>query len=364
MTLPEEIWQKKLDIHLDNYPFAIRPFQSQITLLLHNLLGLPVRESFFALQYALAMALGTLFYRFLRLLDFPKNWSLVGLSVLMISYPILGAHFAPTHTWDDFWSYLFLVLTFSAVLQKRPVTASLFLTLGCFAREQVLVFWPLLLLWGWWERNQQSRARLLTMLCAPPVIYGLYRWIVYEEFELQRFNHLQFNFENALRINDTVVSAFIAFGFLWLTVMIGLMKRRAQNTDVSSRLVLWGVVITLPITFLLTISCGMARETRIFFPPFLFVIPISLYVLGDLYNRLRPQWSWGRGLISACGGVVSIGLGYLAARVLFPEFDYFANSVFRRQIAGIHMGLSLSIVIGYALAWWRKQKAAGVTARQ
>jgi len=364
MTLPEEIWQKKLDLHLSYYPFAIRPFQSWATLFLHDLLGFPVRESFFTLQFALAMALGTFFYRFLRLLEFTKNWSLVGVAILMFSYPILGAHFAPTHTWDDFWSYLLLVLAFSAVVQKRPVSASLFLTLGCFAREQVLVFYPLLLLWAWWSRQELNRARLTVMLCMPPLIYGAYRWIVYQDFELGRLNHLQFNFENALRTSDTIVSAWIAFGVLWLTVIAGLLFQKARPASAGSKLVFWGTVITLPITFLLTLSAGMARETRIFFPPFLFMIPISLYVLKDFYDRLRPLITRIHIYFSVVLVVVAIGLGYLAARLLFPQFDYGTNAEFRRQISGIHLGLSLSLVTGYVVLWWRERRVEGSSSRK
>ena len=364
MTLPEEIWRKILDAHLTYYPFVIRPFQTRATLLLHDLLGLPIRESFYALQFTLTLLLGVLFYRILRLLDFSKGWSLIGLAALMLSYPIMGAHFAPTHTWDDFWCYLFLVLTFSAVLKERPVTAGVLLTLGCFAREQALVFYLPLTLWAWWSGKELSRTRTLIMLAMPPLVYGVYRWIVFESFELTRFSHLHYNFETALRINDTVVSAWIAFGVLWLTVLGGISILKARQAGAHSRLLFWGVVITLPVTFLLTISTGMARETRIFFPPFLFVIPVSLYFLRDIYFRTRPYFTRVRAVMAALGVVVAVGLGYLTALELFPHFDYGTNAVFRRQVAGLHIGLALSLTAGYMILRWREWRAAGAISRK
>ncbi len=356
MTLPEDIWQEKLDYHLTYYPFAIRPFQTRATLLLHDLLSLPIRESFFAIQFSLTMCLGAFFYRFLRLLEFKQNWSLVGVALLMISYPILGAHFAPTHTWDDIWSYVFLVLAFSAVVGRRPVTAGVFITLGCFAREQILVFYPLLLLWAWWSRKEQSRGRLSVMLVAPLIVYGLYRLLVYEDYDLGRFAHLRYNFETVLRASDTVVSAWIAFGVLWITALIGLVRNEQRPKTLESKLVFWGVLIALPITFLLTISTGRARETRIFFPPFLFVIPLSLYELRDLYDRLRPVLTKQRFKTFALLVVVSISLGYGVAWLLFPEFDYGTNAEFRRQITGIHFGLSF-LLLTALIAAWKKRKS-------
>lgn len=363
ITLSEEIWQKKLDTHLSYYPFAIRPFQSQATLYMHKLLGLPIRESFFAIQFTLALILGGVFYRFLRLLEFSRKWSLTGLAALMLSYPILGAHFAPTHTWDDIWCYLFIVLTFTALVRNRPVTSGLYLTLGCFAREQALVFYPLLLLWAWWSRKEINRVRALIMLTLPIVVYGAYRWIVFEDFEFRRFFHLKFNFETALRVNDTIVSAWIAFGLLWVLTVIGLVKRNLHRRDRLFRLIFWGVLITLPITVILTLTSGMARETRIFFPPFLFLIPISLYALKDLFDRLHPFRTWPGRISWAAAIVITIALGYQLALVLFPHFDYGTNAVFRRQLAGIHIGLTLSLLMGYVVVWVRERRRSRISAR-
>lgn len=358
MTLPEEIWQTKLDTHLSYYPFAVRPFQSQLTQFLHGGLGLPIRESFFAIQFTLALCLGVFFYRFLRLLDFTRGWGLVGLAALMLSYPMLGAHFAPTHTWDDFWSYLFVTLTFIAVLRQRPITAGIFLTLGCFAREQIVVFWPLLLLWVWWSRRELNRFRSLLTLAMPIVLYGAYRWLVYQGLDLNRFADLRYNFETVLRFKDTLVSAWIAFGVLWLLALIGLLRRRRPGERTKARLIFWGVIMTLPLTVLLAVTAGKARETRLFFPPFVFVIPLSLYVLRDFWTRLRRFRFRYEKSVAGSLIVVLIGICYLATRWFFPQFDYFANSELRRQIAAIQFGLSASLVIGYVVLWWREQRAA------
>jgi hypothetical protein len=239
-----------------------------------------------------------------------------------------------------------------------------YLTLGCFAREQALVFYPLLLLWAWWGRREISRIRSLVMLAVPVVVYGAYRWIVFEDFEFRRFFHLKFNFETALRVNDTVVSAWIAFGLLWVLAVIGLFKRSLHNRSRSFRLIFWGVVITLPVTVMLTLSSGMARETRIFFPPFLFIIPMSLYALKDLFDRLHPFRAWTGRIAWSAIIVITIALGYQAALALFPHFDYGTNAVFRRQLAGIHIGLVLSVLIAYVAVWYRERTSAVVTDRR
>lgn len=356
MTLGEDIWQQKLNLHLTSYPFSIRPFQSYATLWLHNLTALPIRESFFFLQFGLAFSLGLVFYAFLRRLTVDRTWSLIGVVLLMTAYPILGAHYAPTHTWDDFWGYLFLTLAFLSLLKRQPLIGALWLTLGAVAREPIAVFLPVYFLALWWERSDHRRWRLAVAVLLPLVTLVLFRLVFGQETDITRWSgHLDFNFGTALKRSDTLVSTIIAFGWLWPLSLAGLLALPRREDIQPSRLIAIGWVVALPLTVLLTLTGGRAIETRIFFPPFIFVIPLALVALRAGAQHIRSNWRWptvGAFLLSliclcAVGVVVS-------ERWLFPEFSYKTNATVRQDLVGVYLGACLTGLGAFVLTRWRQ----------
>ena len=142
MTASESLWQNRLEVHLSEYPFSIRPLTIQTTLLVHSIFILPYRESFFAIQYLLAFTLAIGFYAYLKNLVFSQGWATFGTAVLLFCYPILAAHLEPMHTWDDFWSYLFLTLTFLFITKTKSLLSAITILLAVVARKQNLTFVP------------------------------------------------------------------------------------------------------------------------------------------------------------------------------------------------------------------------------
>ncbi len=341
-----EIWRRSLELHLNYYPYNIRFPQTQATLLVNRLFGLPLKESFYILQYILAFLLGPLFYNYLKTLGFGRNWSLVGLAALMLSFPILGAHFEPVHTWDDKWMYGFVILTFTALLKGNWLVASFFFTLGCFAREQMILFYPIFFLEVMWNRQKLELKKLLLVLSIPIVIYGSFTLLTYQTPDNQRWSLFFYNFENSARAADSVVSLWISFGFIWLLGMAGAISIFPKRSEPKFRLMFWGTVITIPLTFSLGIFFTFVRETRILFPPFVFLIPLALVALKNLWEKLPVVKSKTFWIITACSGALLIAASLLIAPYLWPEFDYGSSSKLRRDFAGVQIGLSLLLLVG------------------
>ena len=341
MTLGEDIWQKKLDLHLDAYPFKLRPFQSYATLFLHEQLGLSIRNSFFILQYTLALLIALAFYVLLRRLRFDRTWAMIGLILLLTAYPILGAHWAPTHTWDDFWGYLFITLSLLAVLRDRPLQAGLWLLLAAIARETNVIFVPLVLFPLWKPAEPKRRALILACGLAPLVVAGAIRllWGADEDFSRWAW-HLNYNFETALRVNDTIVSLIIAFGPLWVLSLIGFFQVKNDTTTPHRSLLLWGYAVSVPLHLAFGLAGGMARETRLLFPPFVFLIPLATLALRSLVARIKTGWTKKPKYLPLEALVVLCIVGVVAASEwLFPTFDYGTNAAIRRPLAGIYLGM-------------------------
>lgn len=349
-----EIWKKTLELHLNQYPFNMRFPQTHATLLVNRLFGFPLKESFYTLQYILVLLLGPLFYNYLKTLGFERNWSLVGLAALMLSFPLLCAHFEPVHTWDDKWMYGFVILTFVALLKGNWLAASLFFTLGCFTREQMVLFYPIFFLEGIWNRQKLGMKMLLLGLLIPVVIYGLYILLANQSPNASRWSLFFYNFENSARAADSVVSLWNSFGFLWFLAAAGAISLIPRRSEPRYRLLFWGVIITVPLTLFGGIFFTLVRETRILFPPFVFLIPLALIALKNLRAKLPTENSKAFWIIAACSGALLIAAGLFIAPYIWPEFDYGSSAGLRRDFAGVQIGLSLLLLVGVVAGRFRK----------
>ncbi len=354
LLLDPEAWAKAIEFHLNYYPYNIRFPQTQATLFVSQLFGVTLKESFYILQYILVLILGPLFYNYLKTLGFGRNWSLVGLALLMFSFPILCAHFEPVHTWDDKWMYGFLILTFSALLKNNWLVASLFFTLGCFAREQMVLFYPIFFLEGMWCRQKLGVRKLSLVLSIPIIIYGTFTLIMYQTADPHRWSLFAYNFENTARAADSIVSLWISFGFLWFLGVAGAVSIFAKKSEPKFRILFWGAVTALPLTLILGILFTYVRETRILFPPFVFLIPLALVALKNLWAKLPAEKSKVFWIITTCSGALLITSGMLIAPYIWPVFDYGSSAMLRRDLAGVQIGLSLLLLVGVVVSRFRK----------
>ena len=346
MQLSEALFVEAHEWGLVTYPFSIRPFLAYSIELLTRLFSLEVKTSFFVIQFSLAAAIGLSFYYYLRQLSFSIGWSRLGLFLVLSAYPILAAHIEPMHTRDDLWAHLFMILALLSLLKSRMTAGIVWYTLAIFAREQSLLLFGAFLLVAWLRCEKIPRRRLVLLSLLPLLIYAVFYAITWQEPDPVRFSLIQFNFENHLRTSDTLFSLFISFGFMWLAAPASI---AAGKSNQAFRLLWLGAILTVPATVFLTLFLTNARETRILFPPFVFMIPLTLLTLRAIFHDLRARFRpvsaiLGLVLFSALMAV-GIWLGYEA----FPDFEYRRCQNFQRLWAGIHFGLILSL-IGYYIA--------------
>ena len=346
MQLSEAWFVEAHEWGLATYPYSIRPFLAYSIELLTRLFSLEVKTSFFLIQFSLAAAIGLSFYYYLRQLSFSVGWSRLGLFLVLSAYPILAAHIEPMHTRDDLWAHLFMVLALLTLLKSRMTAGIVWFTLAIFAREQSLLLFGAFLLVAWLRCEQIPRRRLVLLSLLPLLIYGIYYAITWQEPDPVRFSLIQFNFENHLRTSDTLFSLFISFGFMWLAAPLAF---RGGRSGSAFRLLWWGAILTVPATVLLTLFLTNARETRILFPPFVFMIPLTLLTVQSMFRHLKSRMSFRFAAIGLVLFAVAMTVGIFFGQAAFPEFEYRRCPNFQRLWAGIHFGLILSL-IGYYIA--------------
>jgi len=350
IRIDRDVWNKSLDYHLNHRPFNMRPVQSYATLGLHALTGLPYREAFYIIQYLLAAVTGLLLYRYLLTLGFDRVWSHIGLALFLLSFPELAAHFQPIHTWDDFWMYAFLLATSLAILKHRWIWGAAFFTAGCFARETTLFFYPVVGYMAWLDRRHVRPLILAASLVIPLVVYGLYVQSFEDPYAPGTWQMIGHNFGDAPHAADSLVSLINSFGYLWPAAIAGLLFLARRSRSRAEDFCFWGGVIVWPVTTVMASMFAMVRETRLLFPPFIFVLPLALWTIGRLWRSLL-------GLVGI-RGAVAVGLAGLAlaaagaalSPTIWPVFNYQASSLLRRDAAGAYLGSGVALVLVLILA--------------
>jgi hypothetical protein len=105
----------------------------------------------------------------------------------------------------------------------------------------------------------------------------------------------------------------------------------------------------VPLVVVTTLTLGLARETRLFFPLFIFLIPLTLWLWEHTATYLRTFYTRWFGIPAAAIFVVSTWGGISLARTLFPTFDFRAWPEFAQVYLGLHLGIAVSILIPLAM---------------
>jgi len=344
VTIAPDDWRPTLDVHLHERPFYMRPLQSYSTLALAGVTGLTPHDAFFVIQYALMGLTGYLFFRLLLMLGFRRPWGHAGLVFFLLSLPVLAAFFAPIHSWDDFWLYLFLIAQSIALLKHRwPWVGGLFF-LSCLAHETAVFFFPVLVYMAWRDRKRMRSVLPAVYIATPLILFFSYMAMIPDTYHTDPFGLLAYNFANAETAADSIVSLINAFGWCLPAALVGwlfLYKRLRINEEAY---LFAGFLLYWPINTGASTAMAMVRETRLLFPPFLFVIPLALYPVRQAWQSILSRLGWQRlmalSLLVLGLGACGIWLGY----ELHPTFAYGSSSVLRRDYAGLSVGLTAAFL--------------------
>ncbi len=172
-----------------------------------------------------------------------------------------------------------------------------------------------------------------------------YQWLVWVPVPADRFTNFAKNFLNPVWASNTFYSLLASFGAIWLVAGLARADRLAGQFDERAIAICrWGAIYSVPTTIALVLTMGLARETRLFFPPFVFLIPLSLWFLRYYGEKLIRFNLAGAGIPSVF--VVSLAMieGIHLSRLLFPSFDFRAWTEFSQVYLGIHFGLAMALI--------------------
>jgi len=350
IRLSEQDWQDRVAFHNSEPAFVARPFTNGIVAFAHDRLGLSVKTSFFGLQFLLMFISIPAFYHYLSRLGFDFGACIKGVFIYGLSLPVFLAHFDPVFTWSDFWVYAAVPLAFSFTLDGRSFLATLAMAVALLARETTLIFLPVWFLFIY-RRDDRSLRKAILMSGAVVLVFAIYRYFNGAGNFAQPQYNLDFNFAYAMRTSDTIFSLLVSLGFLWVVGMWQASQKQ-ENPFRYYNLIRFGAVFTVVGFVSSTLVMTFARESRIFFPPFVFLIPLALIWLDSRKESLRKLWDSVRPVPPALALVILIGISIGLSMLLFP------HSEFRHWKAGNRtwLGLHIAAVIVFLAVQWRSRR--------
>lgn len=349
LSMGEDAWQQKVMYHRDYPILAARPLTTGIVTVANDVLGLGFREGFFSLQFLLYLVCGPVFFLYLHRLGFSFGQALSGMVIFQLSLPTFLAHFEPIHTWDDFWLYLMAPLAMALSLMRLHIPALLAMICSLIGRETSLIILPFWAVIVYREGAGPGWRRAAVYTAGALILSGSLRLILSSGSAVSPELSLGFNFDGLLRTRDTLFSGLVSLGALWLVGLWQASRRSAVAISYEGWLRA-GAFVTAAGFVSSTLLFGHARETRLLWPPAIFMIPLALIYWRERTQavrrlfRLHPSWL-----------VVLLSMALLAAwvglaQLLFGEFEYRSWRDGNWFYCGLHLWLLTIFVLVEFLA--------------
>lgn len=331
-------WNDALALHQNEMPFSMRPMTSGAIVVLQEFFS--VRTSFIIHQYALLFLLFISFAIYLKSLSFRSRTIIGGLVMLAFSYPILCLHFIPNFSWDDIWAYIGITWMAYFFFKDRFILSAICLAFAVLNRESVLVILPLFYFYR--KEKNISTAQLL-LLVSPALLYIVYRGAFFPDFLPGRFTRLLANFGSLGEGHQSLYSLFISFGYLWVAGLFFACK--SFRPEGNSPGILCGnfqkssLAVSL-LSVLIVLTAALARETRLFFIPFIFIIPLSLNTVRAICEKVKIR----NKVKTAFLVLLLLALWVIGSIFIFPSFDYLPMIDFHRVLFALHATMIVLLV--------------------
>lgn len=279
--------ESQIRYHQEFAPFARRPLTSALIEASSAVFGITLAESFVWVNHLLLFLSGLLVYRISLRLKGTRNQALFNMSAYFLTFSIVFAFFPPIFTYDEPLQYCFLFLGILALIHDKWVYYCIFFFFAMVARESSAFLLPGFILIGLglgtlpdlrWSRTVIRKWFLLFL---PIALYAVYLilfflktdlWVESSSLESSRLDCLNDNFGTLEKSIETFFSFFLVLA-PWLYFLF-ILKRTKGFTGWHKRFIqafFIGLLINSPIIM----SATLARESRLFALPLIFLWPLA-----------------------------------------------------------------------------------------
>lgn len=284
----------QIEYHKEFAPFARRPLTSLLINGVSDWFGLKPGMAFVWVNFSLFLIGGLLLYFLSRMLTKNYWFAVFNLLSFYVTFSVLFAFYPPIFTYDEPLQYALVFAAMLCFLKRKRILFVLLITLALIAKESTLFLLPgFLYLYSTKSKKfipKITFGRFL-VLGLPLVFYMGFLWFYlgkmdfFHAFESelpQRFSCWYQNFGSHKNSIETIISFCLVIGpFLYLLALNW--KNNLKNQWVKAFLVT--LAINTPIVLLAT----LARESRLFALPLLFLWPVFFPLFGQqialLFNK-------------------------------------------------------------------------------
>lgn len=293
-----------VNLHEQWGPFAKRPLVTSLVRSIEARLSVEVTTAFIlAVFFQLLIVAWALTYATKKITSDPLP--VLSLLPFAASFTILFAFFAPIYSYDELIQYTFIFLAL-ACLKEQPRAAALLLCLAGIARETTLLTLPgfsLLALGRWTNVSRRDAIKAAMVFLFPAIfMYAYNRFFPFPDMST-RFDHWKFNFQDTRHTVETFISFFLAIvPVFFLAFLSNWKKTSISNSYISA---FW---LTLLINTPIVLVASLARESRLFALPLVFLWPMAGRWLFEALVRTRV-FIYREPLRATLVAVISLSVG-------------------------------------------------------
>ena len=359
--------------HKTQPAFAKRPLTTWSIEVLAYHTPLNMGEAFVVVNFGLLFVCGIALFYLARLLL--ENTRLANFSVLFffLSFTVLFSFFPTNYSYDEPLQYLLIFLSILALIRKKWGLFILGFSLSLIARESTIILLPAIALYFMeFERKTLFRSESIKKMGAlvlPVVIYiaFLYLFITFSGIGKEskddldgRFSHFLINFQN----QEYAVESFLSFALAIGVQAYFLFSYVANNplTSLEKKLIR-SFLLTVIFNTLIVLTTTLARETRLFALPLVFIWPIfgkillhELKILGSVKNYVKL---FGNAL-SAGSLLLLWAFCFLTFRFIYIQTNGVKQNYLDEYLLVFSALISLHVVMKMRLKHDQKDQLSGV----
>lgn len=330
--------------HQEFAPFARRPLTSLLIEGSSGFFGITLGESFVLVNLLLLFFSGLLIYKISLRLRATRGQALFNQIAYFLTFSILFAFFPPVFSYDEPLQYCLIMLGILALIQEKWWNYVPLFLMATIARESTVFLIPglAIVFSGLSLKTNNGEAPLvkkkLFLLFLPLPLYGIYLGIflwargIWNETTEVAVNRLSCYFQNFGTFASTVESVVSFFLVLGPSLYFLYMGKKSRVFSALEKKYIQAFLLAMAINTPIVMAATLARETRLFALPLVFLWPLAGQLFGkELTSLLRPglyldcfrNWRYSLSFLGLCA--VSYLLAFKLYVPSFPSKDNFFN---------------------------------------
>lgn len=300
-AISEEYLVHLVNFHKTEPAFVKRPLTTYLIEMLSRSTSLSIGESFAVVNFTLLFFCGIVLFYLARLLLGDNQLSLFSVLFFYLSFTVLFSFFPANYSYDEPLQYFLIFLSLAAWIQTKWLAFILWFSLGIIARESSILLLPAFALYFFeFKLKTLFRAESIkkaVILVIPVLVYSVFLYLFItlsgigkeSQHDLtSRLSHFLFNFQDQEYAIESFFSLALAVGVHAYFLFSYLSDNKL---DLMEKKLIKSFLLTLIINTIIVLISTLARETRLFALPLIFIWPIfgkillrELKILGSLKN--------------------------------------------------------------------------------